>query len=102
MDKATLFAQEIDKIRNDTLYGTATSFAKLFEHGQHIYAIAKSSSQLALAPKKITTPKKWCNPIGIEIGYSPIQHLQIQPYNSYYYCEEICIRIGESLAKCYH
>ena len=38
---------------NDTLYGTATSSAKLFVHGQHtVCAIATSPSQLELALKK--------------------------------------------------
>ena len=50
--------------------------------------------------KNITSIKKRCIP-GIGIGHSTLQHLTIRSYNSYNYCEKICIHRGELSAKCY-
>ena len=83
---------------NDTLYGIATLPAKLFAHGQRIRNCYFTLT-IDSGPKKITTLKKQCI-LGIGIGNSPIQHLHIRPYNSYYHCEEICSCRGESLVKC--
>ena len=51
--------------------------------------------------KKITTLMKQCI-LGIGIGNSPLQYLNIGPYNSYHHCKEICICRCELFAKCYH
>ena len=83
------------------MYGTVTSLAKLFAHGQHICNYDFTLNIGTAPPKKITSLKKGCN-LRICFGNSTLQHLHIRPHNSYKHCEKLCKLRGEWLAKCYH